>query len=68
MRDYILRCAKGADGNEDMTLLGNYTDNYRVGKDVYTPWVMVDGRHEEGAESSLETYLCNGPLKGVPEC
>ena len=68
MRETVVKCAKGEDGNQYMTLLGNYTDNYRVGKDVYTPWVMVDGRHEEGAESSLESFLCSGPLKGVPEC
>ena len=34
----------------------------------YTPWITINDEHLDGAQESLESFLCSGILKGVPEC
>ena len=50
-----------------MTALGNFTDALNP-PHTWTPWVTINGKHEEDAVKALESFLCNGPLKNVPEC
>ena len=35
---------------------------------TYIPWVIIDGKHEDGAETNLSNFLCEKELKNVPEC